>query len=337
MDAVTNPFKPTQLERYPMPLPFGWFCVAYSDELQVGEAKPLRYFGKDLVLFRTESGKAVVLDAYCPHLGAHLGHGIHEETGIGGRIEGETIVCPFHAWRFNGNGECVEVPYATQVPPKVQGKQCLKSWPVREMNQAISVWYHPEDAPPVWEMTEYEEANSDEWGELQRFRWVINTHMQEMAENAADPAHFRYVHRTATMPKWTIEYDGHQARGLQEAKMDTPRGAVDGAIRTSSNGPGQGNTRFTGICETFLMGLTSPIDRHSVEVRFAFIQKNDDTNSGVGKAIIRDICRQLEEDKVVWEHKIYRPLPILCDGDGPIAKFRKWYSQFYSDFDPKAL
>ena len=320
-----------------MPLPFGWFCMAYSDDLKRGESKPLRYFGKDLVLFRTESGKPVILDAYCPHLGAHLGHGIHEDAGIGGRIDGETIVCPFHAWRFNAKGECVEVPYATRVPPKVEGKQCLKSWPVREVNQVIVAWYHPEDAPPAWEAMEFEEANSDEWGELQRFQWVIQTHMQEMAENAADPAHFRYVHRTATVPKWTINYKGHTSIGLQEAKMDTPRGPVDGAIRTFSNGPGQGNTRFTGICETFLMGSTSPIDRYSVEVRFAFIQKKNDTNSGVGRAIIRDICKQLEEDKPIWEHKIYRPLPILCDGDGPIARFRKWYSQFYMDFDPQAM
>ena len=106
----------------PPQCPCGWFCVAYSDELQVGEAKPLRYFGKDLVLFRTESGKAVVLDAYCPHLSAHLGHGIHEEIGIGRRIEGETIVCPFHAWHFNGNGECVEAPYVTQVPPRCRAR-----------------------------------------------------------------------------------------------------------------------------------------------------------------------------------------------------------------------
>ena len=105
-----------------MPLPFGWFCVAYSDELQVGEAKPLRYFGKDLVLFRTESGKAVVLDAYCPHLGAHLGHGIHEETGIGGRIEGETIVCPFHAWRFNGNGRMRRSPLRDPGAPQGAGQ-----------------------------------------------------------------------------------------------------------------------------------------------------------------------------------------------------------------------
>ena len=43
------------------------------------------------------------IDAFCPHLGAHLGYG--------GLVEESTIRCPFHAWRFDGTGACVEVPY----------------------------------------------------------------------------------------------------------------------------------------------------------------------------------------------------------------------------------
>ena len=60
-------------KRYPMPLPFGWFVVSYANELKIGDVKAVRYFGQDQVLFRGESGKAAMLDAYCPHLGAHLG------------------------------------------------------------------------------------------------------------------------------------------------------------------------------------------------------------------------------------------------------------------------
>ena len=62
-------------QRFPMPIPFGWFFVHYSDDLKIGDVKTLRYFGQDLVLFRNEGGAAGMLDAYCPHLGAHLGHG----------------------------------------------------------------------------------------------------------------------------------------------------------------------------------------------------------------------------------------------------------------------
>lgn len=326
--------------RYPMPMPFGWFAVSYSDELAVGESKPIHYFGKELVLFRTESGNAVVLDAYCPHLGAHLGYGIHENTGGGGRIEGETIVCPFHAWRFNADGEVTEIPYAKNIPPKVLGKQCLTSYPIRETNQVIWAWYHPDNAEPLWDVKVHEEANSDDWAPLERYEWILNTHTQEMAENAADPAHFLYVHRTASYPNWEINYDGVEARGLQKAKMPTPRGEVDGAIHTSSIGPGQGITKFEGIADTFLMGLVTPINEEKVHVRFAFTQpkvNGEVKKGGVNAAIIQNIVGQLEEDKPIWEHKVYRPLPVLCDGDGPIARFRKWYGQFYANFDAKAM
>ena len=63
------------------PYPRGWFAVASSDELQPGEVRPIHYFGEELVLFRSRMGTAHVFDAYCPHLGAHLGHGGACSTG----------------------------------------------------------------------------------------------------------------------------------------------------------------------------------------------------------------------------------------------------------------
>ena len=51
---------------------------------------------------------------------------------------------------------------------------------------------------------------------------------------------------------------------------------------------------------------------------------------GVGAAIIRDIVKQLNEDIPIWETKKYLERPVLCDGDGPIAEFRRWCAQFYS-------
>ncbi|PLW82626.1 (2Fe-2S)-binding protein [Kineobactrum sediminis] len=318
--------------RPPMPLPYGWFVVSYSDELAVGQSRPVHYFGRELVLFRTESGKPVLLDAYCPHLGAHLGYGINESSGQGGRIEGETIVCPFHSWKFNAEGFCTEIPYAKNIPPKIQDKQCLVSYPVVEDNQQIYAWYHPEGVAPLWDVESLEEANSDDWAPLQRFEWTINTSCQEMAENGADAAHFRYVHQTATLPQSELTYTDHISLGIQRADMETPRGTVKGAITSKGIGPGQSYTRFEGIAQTFLMGNVVPIDEGKVQVRFAFTQPKVDgeaVSGGVNAAIIRDICKQLDEDMPIWEHKIYRPQPVLCDGDGPIAKFRKWYSQFY--------
>ena len=74
--------------------PRGWFLISFSDDLEAGTVVPMEYFGRDLVFFRTARGAAVVLDAHCPHLGAHLGHG--------GELKDDKLVCPFHAWEFDG-------------------------------------------------------------------------------------------------------------------------------------------------------------------------------------------------------------------------------------------
>src|SRR5690606_36915397 len=92
----------TAAERGLPPIPWGWFVVGLSHELHPGDVRPVRYFDRDLVLWRTEAGEARVWDAHCPHLGAHLGYG--------GTVEGETLRCPFHHFRFDGQGRCVEVP-----------------------------------------------------------------------------------------------------------------------------------------------------------------------------------------------------------------------------------
>src|SRR5258708_6477960 len=109
--------------------PEGWFQVAYSADVADHQVAPLRYFGQELVLFRTVSGTAQVLDAYCSHVGAHL--------GFGGTVEGECIRCPFHSWAYGTDGVCRDIPYATRIPRGAQ----VRAWPTRELSGLIFVWH----------------------------------------------------------------------------------------------------------------------------------------------------------------------------------------------------
>jgi phenylpropionate dioxygenase-like ring-hydroxylating dioxygenase large terminal subunit len=322
-----------------MPQPKGWFFAAYSEDLEKGQSKPLTYFGEDMVMFRTESGEVKILEAYCPHMGAHLGHGIREHAGKGGGVQGETIVCPFHGWRFNGDGVCEEVPYARNMPPKVKDQQCLKSWHVQEKNQSIWFWHHPEGAAPEYDVIEVPEAAADnpDWGTSVRHHQRIRTHIQDMAENGADPAHFLYVHGTSDVPvPEDAVFEGHRRSALLPSKFPTPRGVIEGSIEFQNNGPGQSWVKFTGICDTLQQACVTPIDDEYVDVHFWFIQRRDESGEvpkgGVNEAICQNIIQQLREDTPIWENKKYWQSPLLCDGDGPIAKFRKWYSQFYEGF-----
>ena len=65
----------TPTARSPFPVPFGWFSVGYPEDFPVGEPKAIYYFDQHLVAWRDDTGALHVQDPFCPHLGAHLGHG----------------------------------------------------------------------------------------------------------------------------------------------------------------------------------------------------------------------------------------------------------------------
>lgn len=312
--------------RFPFPAyPDGWFRVGYTAELAKGEVKPLSYLGRELVLFRAESGKPALLDAYCPHLGAHLGYG--------GKVRGENIECPFHAWQIDTEGQAKVVPYASKIPPRA----CVRAWEIREKNGQIFVWHHAAGAPPQWELPDLPEVGNPEWTDLYRRTWKIKTRNQEMAENAVDTAHFRYLHGTTNMPDAVAETQGHLFISRANNDMTTPRGGVQGSIVVNSHGFGFTTTRFTGIVETLLLTSVTAIDEEYVDVHFNFTVKkiNGDTSmaKGVAKAFVHEVARQLEQDIPVWENKIFLSRPLICDGDGPIGLFRSWARQFYSGMD----
>src|SRR5688572_15036145 len=99
---------PTPANLYPYPN--GWFVLCKQNELKPGQIISKKFAGQDIVLFRTQGGKAAVVDAYCPHMGAHFAHG--------GEVKGETIQCPFHFFCFDTEGTCTSTGYGTKPPPK---------------------------------------------------------------------------------------------------------------------------------------------------------------------------------------------------------------------------
>lgn len=320
---------------YPLPIPFGWFVVGFSSDLKIGEVKPISYFDKEQVMFRTETGAVQVLDAYCPHLGAHLGHG--------GKVQGESIACPFHGWQFNGGGQCTSVPYAKNMPPKVGGgKQALYAYPTVERNQMIWAWYHPERIAPTYEVEAIPEFEAADWHLAETKDWTINVSIQEASENGSDAAHFVYVHGTVDVPTGDTVFEGINRvakyiakvpKLLEDGSMD-PSGETDNIYLTTTNfGPGMGLQRFTGALNSVMVGTASPISANRMKLRFAFVEPHQ-MNSGqqmMAAFAKNELCTQVEADMPIWEHKVYLESPTLCDGDGPIHQFRKWFKQFYAE------
>lgn len=322
-------------KRISLPIPFGWYCVGFSDELADGEVKAVRYFGEDLVLYRTLEGQSCLSSAHCPHLGAHLGHGgVVDEAGIN---------CPFHGWKFNALGEVVEVPYASQIPPKArgEGKKCLRTYAIDERNEFIFAWYHPDDAAPSFQLEPFVELDSGDWTSCIRRQWQINTHVQETGENAVDTAHFSVVHNTGGIEtRAEVKFEGvqrksvisvgHQRVDVEGTIAEKDTDTVEGQIHSVNVGPGQTWSRNYGI-DLLMIGLPTPVEVDKLEFRFACSvpQADAEKNAEITRLILDNAYEQVEQDIPIWENKNYLDNPILCDGDGPVAQYRKWFKQFY--------
>jgi 3-ketosteroid 9alpha-monooxygenase subunit A len=323
------------IDRFPMGIPFGWYFVSYSDELAIGDVKPLHYFGRDLVLFRNESGVAGVLDAYCPHMGAHLGYG--------GRVDGEAIRCPFHAWAFKPDGFCVDIPYAKAFPPICKREPIAGPYPVSEANGVIWAWYHPEGVQPLYEVMTVPEFTEPGWAPQTRRMWRFRSNPQEIAENGVDVAHFEYVHRMDAVPEGKTSYEGHVRRSAAfgERTMTLPSGEtrlIKSSVETVQNGAGQKTTHLMGLTTLALQVLVTPIEADECELRFCFTHPVVEPGSFEEKAIqaaIESTTGQtgVEGDIPIWDKKIHRARPLLCDGDGPILRFRRYFEQFYAPED----
>ncbi|MEW4467413.1 Rieske 2Fe-2S domain-containing protein [Parasphingorhabdus sp. JC815] len=306
--------------------PVGWYPLMLSEELAIGEVKPLRYFAQDLAIWRGEDGEVRMIEAYCKHLGAHMGYG--------GKVHGNLLECPFHAWRYDGEeGVVKDIPYAKAIPPQVKRK-CKDTWPMHEANQLIWTWYHPDGVEPQYEVVDLPEATDPEWSDFDECRWTIYGSIQNMAENGVDFPHFTYIHGVASPPVSELEWGEWDRKGIVRAKMGTPRGEVDGKITSISQGPGQNWVRFEGICETLLIACITPVELDQLAVRYFYTQpisQIEGPMAGLARAIIKDVNKQLDQDKVVWDRMKFEVTPLICDGDGPIPKFRKFYSRYYAD------
>lgn len=190
-------------KRFPFPVPNGWYVVGESRELAMGDIQSLHVFGQDLVLYRTESGEARLMDAYCRHLGAHL--------GAGGKVDGDGIRCPFHGWRYDGeSGQCTDIPYTDDnfVPKSAK----IRSFPIVERNHMIWAWHHLEEGEPFFEVPDVPEFSDEEWLPYAVKTFEVATCIQEMAENDVDFAHFTYVHGSAPVDDGELTIDGPYRR-----------------------------------------------------------------------------------------------------------------------------
>ena len=125
-----------------------------------------------------------------------------------GTVKGNEIACPFHDWRWGGDGRCKNVPYSRRVPRLAR----TATWPTLEQDGMLFVWNDPErKAPPAdVSIPRIEGATSDGWTDWHWYTTVVNTNCREIIDNVVDMAHFFYIHGSLPTHFKNI-FEGHVA------------------------------------------------------------------------------------------------------------------------------
>lgn len=117
----------------PAPLKNLWYLAGLSREVKRGAMVRRILFGEPVVLGRTKSGAAFALRDVCPHRAAPLS---------AGRIDGETVVCPYHAWAFDAaEGRCVRVPSLASVNAADPSSIRVARHAVAERSGLLWIWH----------------------------------------------------------------------------------------------------------------------------------------------------------------------------------------------------
>ena len=311
--------------RYPFPAsPNGWFGIGASEDLAVGDVRAVRYLGRDLALFRGDDGTARVFDAHCPHLGAHL--------GVGGRVCGDGIACPFHGWCFDGDGVLVEVPGLDR-PPRAGAK----AWEVCERNGRIFVWHHADDAPPSFDVIGYRQDESA-WTPWRSSSYRVRVHVQDLTENIIDRSHFSTVHdmKPPELEHFEVRFSG--ASMVVDQRLSVTAVSEVGfevSTTTTTCGPGIVAVEVSQDPIEMLTYITqTPIDDELTEVALCFSMKrleDEATTESISELNDQVTNLQFSQDVPIWENKVYRERPIITKIDGPVKQYRRWFRQFYSN------
>jgi len=191
---------------YLPPVPNTWYHLCNSDDIKPGN-KPIyiRALGQNLVVWRTIEGEPVIMNSYCPHMGANL--------GVGGEItRNDNIKCPFHGWEFNKNGSLVSIPYFDN-GKKLPKCKSIKTYICQDWCGWLCIYFHADfeekclDNKPEFPLPQFisNEINDNKWHLLKHH---IIGHKQlsciDWADQSGDHCHFHTLHAKLFVPYTTI-------------------------------------------------------------------------------------------------------------------------------------
>ncbi|MCL6592988.1 MAG: Rieske 2Fe-2S domain-containing protein [Alicyclobacillus sp.] len=160
-----------------------WIPALLSEELPQPDGPPVRVrlLGEDLVAFRDSTGRVGLLEAYCPHRRAHLFWGRNEECGLR---------CAYHGWKFDVDGQCVDMP---NEPPESRFKEKVRvtAYPCWEKGGIIWTYMGPPACQPP--TPDYEWLRAPETHRFVSKTFEDCNYLQAL-EGGIDTSHSSFAH-----------------------------------------------------------------------------------------------------------------------------------------------
>jgi 3-ketosteroid 9alpha-monooxygenase subunit A len=316
----------------------GWHCLGVAEDYLDGEPHAVEAFGTKLVVFADSQGDLKVLDGYCRHMGGDLTQG---------SIKGDEVACPFHDWRWGGDGRCKSVPYAKRTPRLAR----TRAWLTEVRNGLLFVWHdHEGNLPsPELQIPEIPEAASDDWTD---WRWnselIQGSNCREIIDNVVDMAHFFYIH--FGFPTYFKNvFEGHIAsqylRTVGRPDIDLGGSSYTGEQILDSEASYFGpsfminwlHNNYGGYkVESILINCHYPVSPNSFVLQWGVIvQKpkgmDQEMSDKLSKAFTAGVSKGFLQDVEIWRHKTRIDNPLLVEEDGAVYQLRRWYDQFYVD------
>ena len=247
--------------------PTGWFQVAWSEEIGVGDVHRMKYFDQDMVAWRAESGQLTVMNAYCEHLGAHLGYG--------GKVVGEVLQCPFHGWQWNHEGRNVCIPY--QDRPN-RGRR-IRTYPVVERNESVYIWHDVERREPFFDAptcsplsataaartttTRSSGCTGPAWSCIRSTCWKTGSTSRTSSTCTTRPIVPVFTRHDFDEPvsfvDFTITFEGDDGQKIED---------VNSGVEAINGGLGIAVTKSWGMIDNRTISAITPVDECTSDVRF---------------------------------------------------------------------
>lgn len=315
----------------------GWHCLGLARDFQDGRPHAVEAFGGKLVVWADTEGNLNVLDGYCRHMGGDLTQGT---------VKGDEVACPFHDWRWGGDGKCKSIPYARRVPLRAR----TQKYPAVIRNGQLLVWHDVEGSEPDMSILPpvLEGVGTDAWTD---WTWnvldVPNAHCREIIDNVVDMAHFFYIHY-AFPTSFRNVFEGPFATQFMES-TGRPDMAGEGYGDESSilkseatyYGPSYMINWLTSEYKGFttdvvLINCHVPTGPNSFKLQYGLSVKKPEgvdkkTTKYIGDKFTQMFGDGFMQDVEIWLNKSTVHNPLLCEEDGPVYQLRRWYEQFYVD------